>query len=272
MGQYTIFYKGPRLELKNGLGYVNKDILVQSDEPHKGILTDSVFLAGNWKKPGDTLEFYPENTYYQIEYNDSTGKKFTLYPRAQVNPNMGLIASPDIMKFAGKDLYTHVTSIPSPDEEIKYSAPAPVTIHAGDTFFIADHVAVLQKVQKLSPALQASIGPTDAAVEAVIKIYGNENQVFVAKPIFLIRNQEIGILPDVVEDVGARIALAEINPTDQTFTISVETAKTDWIILKAVEKPGINILWIGILVMTFGFMMSVYRRFSEDKPRLAKSL
>ena len=272
MGQYTIFYKGPRLELKNGLGYVNKDILVQSDEPHKGILTDSVLLAGNWKKPGDTLEFYPENTYYQIEYNDSTGKKFTLYPRAQVNPNMGLIASPDIMKFAGKDLYTHVTSIPSPDEEIKYSAPAPVTIHAGDTFFIADHVAVLQKVQKLSPALQASIGPTDAAVEAVIKIYGNENQVFVAKPIFLIRNQEIGILPDVVEDVGARIALAEINPTDQTFTISVETAKTDWIILKAVEKPGINVLWIGILVMTFGFMMSVYRRFSEDKPRLAKSL
>ena len=93
-----------------------------------------------------------------------------------------------------------------------------------------------------------------------------------AKPIFLIRNQEIGILPDVVEDVGARIALAEINPTDQTFTISVETAKTDWIILKAVEKPGINILWIGVLVMTFGFMMSVYRRFSEDKPRLAKSL
>ena len=267
MGPYTIYYKGPRLELKNGLGFINKDILVQSEEPHLGILTDSVQVAGNWKKPGDTLDFYPENTYYQIEYQDTLGKTFTLYPRAQVNPNMGLIASPDIMKFVGKDLYTHVTSIPSPDEEIKYAAPTPVTIQAGDTFFIADHVAVLEKVQKLSPAMQASIGPTDAAVEAIIKIYGNQNQVFTAKPIFLIRNQQIGILPDVVEDVGARIALAEINPTDQTFTISVETTKTDWIILKGVEKPGINILWIGVMIMTIGFVMSVYRRFSEEKPR-----
>ena len=262
MGPYKIFYKGPRLELKNGLGYINKDILVQSEEPSEGILTDSSFVNGSWKKPGDTLAFFPENTYYEIEYQDSAGKKFTLYPRAQVNPNMGLIASPDIMRFIGKDLYTHVTSIPSPEEEVKYSAPAPVTIHAGDTFFIADHVAVLERVQKLSPALQASIGPTDAAVEAIIKIFGNENQVFTAKPIFLIRNQEIGILPDVVQDVGARIALAEINPTNQTFTISVETSKTDWIIMKGVEKPGINILWIGVMVMTIGFAMSVYRRFS----------
>jgi len=272
MGPYTIWYKGPRLELKHGLGYINKDILVQTDEPQLGLLTDSTLIAGAWKKPGDTLEFFPENTYYQIEYKDTTGNAFTLYPRAQVNPNMGLIASPDIMKFVSKDLYTHVTSIPSPEEEIKYSAPSPVTIHAGDTFFIADHVAVLDKVQKLGPAMQASIGPTDAAVEAVIRIFGNENQVFVAKPIFLIRNQEIGILPDVVEDVGARIALTEINPTNQTFTISVETTKTDWIILKAVEKPGINILWIGVLVMSIGFSMSVYRRFSEGGNKKTKTV
>ncbi len=263
MGPYSIVYKGPRLELKNGLGYINKDILVQSDETDKGILTDSTLVNGTWKRPGDTLQFYPENTYYQIEYKDSTGGGFTLYPRAQVNPNMGLIASPDIRKFWNKDLYSHVTSIPSPEEEITYAEPVSSVLQMGDTFFIGDYVAVLEKVHKVNDYLQKNLGPTEAAVEAEIKIYGSANETFTAKPIFIIRNQQIGILPDVCEDVGARIALTEINPTKQTFTLVTEVSKKDWVILKAVEKPGINVLWIGVLVMTAGFGVSVKRRFSE---------
>ena len=274
MGAYTITYQGPRLELKNGLGYISKDLLVQAGEPHLGILTDSAQVAGNWRKPGDTLQFYPENTYYQIDYADSTGQVFTLYPRAQVNPNMGLIASPDIRRFLGKDLYTHVTSIPSPDEEVKYSKPVPSVLHMGDTFFVGDRVAVLHKVQRVtSPYVLASLGPHDAAVEAVVHIFGPGGQVFTGRPIFMIRNREVGLLPDVVEDAGARLALAEVNPSNQTFTLSVETAKTDWVIMKAMEKPGINILWIGIVVMSIGFGISVFRRFGDTgkaKPRVEK--
>jgi cytochrome c-type biogenesis protein CcmF len=265
MGAFTITYKGPRLELKNGKGFIEKDKMVQGAEPYQGILSDSALVAGVWKKPGDTLEFYPENTYYQIEYQDSTGNRFTLYPRAQVNPNMGLIASPDIRKWVSKDLYTHVTSIPSPDEEKVYSDPVPQTVHMGDTFFINDHVAILKTVRKVSPAMEASLGPTDAAVEAIIKIFGNQGMVFEARPVFLIRNQQVGLVPDVVEDIGARISLSNINPTDGTFTILTETTKVDWIIMKAMEKPGINLLWLGVLVMSTGFGMSVYRRFSEEK-------
>jgi cytochrome c-type biogenesis protein CcmF len=263
MGPFTITYKGPRLELKNGSGFIEKDKLVQGAEPYQGILTDSSQVAGKWKKPGDTLEFYPENTYYQIDYQDSTGKTFTLFPRAQVNPNMGLIASPDIRKWVSRDLYTHVTSIPSPDEEKVYADPVPQTLHMGDTFFINDHVAVLSKVRKVSPATEASLGPTDAAVEAVIRIFGNQGQIFESKPIFLIRQQQVGLVPDVVEDIGARLSLSNINPTEGTFTILTETTKVDWIIMKAMEKPGINFLWLGVLVMSTGFGMSVVRRFRE---------
>jgi len=263
MGAFSIVYKGPRLELKDEPGFINKDFLVQADEPDKGVLTDSILVAGNWKKPGDTLRFFPENTYYQIEYTDSLGKTFTLYPRAQVNPNMGLIASPDIRKFWTRDLYTHVTSIPEPNEEIKFSEPIVSVVHMGDTFFVGDQVAILEKVHQVSDYVQKNLGPTEAAVEAEIKILGAANEKFTAKPIFIIRNQQVGILPDVVEDAGVRIALTEINPTKQTFTIVTETFKRDWIIMKAVEKPGINILWLGVVVMSVGFGFSVKRRFSE---------
>jgi cytochrome c-type biogenesis protein CcmF len=35
------------------------------------------------------------------------------------------------------------------------------------------------------------------------------------------------------------------------------------VILKALEKPLINLLWIGTLVLTIGFGMAIYRRYSE---------
>jgi cytochrome c-type biogenesis protein CcmF len=73
----------------------------------------------------------------------------------------------------------------------------------------------------------------------------------------------MGMIPDVVEDVGARVTLTKIDPTEKTFTIVSETTRKDWIILKAVEKPGINILWAGVLVMTAGFGISVRRRLSD---------
>lgn len=265
MGPWNITYKGPRLELKNGQGFVSKDKVIFPDDPQRGLLRDSVMVGGQWKKPGDTLEFLAENTYYQIDYQDSTGRAFSLFPRAQVNPNMGLIASPDIRKFWGKDLYTHVTSIPSPEEEVVYSQPEMQELHIGDTFFVADHVAILEKVQKVEqPLVKAGLLKEDVAVEAWVKILGKNGQNYRAKPVFMIRNQQIGILPDVVEDMGARLAMTQIHPADQTFTLSIETTKTDWVIMKAMEKPGINILWLGVLVMSFGFGLSVYRRFQGE--------
>lgn len=262
MGKYTIEYKGPRLELRSGQ-YVPKELIVPIEEEGQGRVTDSLKLAERWLKPGDTVRYYPENTYYEIAYRDSLGKTFTLFPRAQVNPSMGLIASPDIRKFFGKDLYTHVTSIPSPDEEVKYDNPVPQVLHMGDTFFVKDHVAVLQKVQKPSTLVAEMLSGSDVAVEAVIHILGREGDVYKARPVFAIRNQQVGLIPDVVEDVGVRFALTDINPSEQTFTITMENAKTDWIIMKAMEKPGINLLWMGVVVMSVGFGFSVFRRFSE---------
>ena len=261
MGPFSMVYQGPRYELKSG-EFIRKDILMPLENVDKGLLADSVKLNAGWKKAGDTLDYYPENTYYEISVSDSSGEKFSLYPRAQVNPNMGLIASPDIRKYAGRDLYTHVSSIPDPEEEIEFSAAQTSTVQVGDTFFAGDQVAVLEKVRPVQGFLKQNLGPVEAAVEAVVKVMGPQGKVFGLKPVFLIRNHEVGVLPDISEDAGVRISLSSINPEAKEFTLSIETFKRDWIIFKALEKPGINVLWMGVLVMTAGFGLSVRRRFS----------
>jgi cytochrome c-type biogenesis protein CcmF len=260
MGPFTMVYKGPRYELKSG-EYIRKDMLMPLENQDKAVLADSVLLRNGWKKAGDTLDYFPENTYYEIAVSDTAGEKFKLHPRAQVNPNMGLIASPDIRKYLSRDLYTHVSSIPDPEEEIEFSEPQTSVVHMGDTFFAGDQVAVLENVRPVQGFLRQNLGPVEAAVEAVIKVMGPQGEVFRLKPVFLIRNHEVGVLPDISEDAGLRISLSNIKPESREFTLSVETFKKDWIIFKALEKPGINVLWMGVLVMTTGFGFSVRRRF-----------
>jgi cytochrome c-type biogenesis protein CcmF len=53
------------------------------------------------------------------------------------------------------------------------------------------------------------------------------------------------------------------------FVISSGTRKPkmDYIILKAIEFPYINLLWLGTLVLLFGFMLSIIQRFKELKRR-----
>ena len=263
MASMSMVYKGPRYELKSG-EFIRKDILMPVENEDRAVLADSLKLGNTWKVPGDTLHYYPENTYYEIAVRDSSGSEFRLYPRAQVNPSMGLIASPDIRKYLNRDLYTHVSSIPDPEEEIQFSEPQTSTVQIGDTFFAGDQVAILEKVRPVEGFLKRNLGPVDAAVEAVIKVLGPEGETFRLKPVFIIRNREAGILPDISEDAGLRISLTSIKPDTQEFTLSAETFKRDWIIFKALEKPGINVLWMGVLVMTAGFGLSVKRRFGRS--------
>jgi len=116
MGEYALKYKGDCYAVVGFPTFVKKEYLASTDDMY--LMTCQGPLTYNGKeyfKKGDTVEIEPENTYYAVEY--ATPKDtFMLFPRAQVNPNMGLLASPDIKKFWERDLYSHVSSIPKPDE------------------------------------------------------------------------------------------------------------------------------------------------------------
>ena len=87
------------------------------------------------------------------------------------------------------------------------------------------------------------------------------------KPVFLIRdtkaNASVGYLPDEVADLGAKLTLFNIHPQEQEFTLGINTRQKDWVIIKAMEKPFINVLWLGTGLLAIGFGMAMWRRFRE---------
>lgn len=264
MAGYQIEYKGERLEPRNKPGFINPNDIQRTADPYTVVaVKDVVFEGEKLYAARDTFEIYPENTYYEIQLKSQqgNGKVHTLYPRVQDNPQMGMAPSPDIKHDLTRDLYAHVVNMVDPDKQ-EWSKMEEMQTSLNKEFFANDYVCSVDKVERIFAVNGQSLDSADVAVKATVRIKG-EYQEYIAEPIFLIRNRLVGRIPAVVRDLGVRFTLLNIYPETGEFAVGINTRQKDWIIMKAIEKPYINILWIGTLVVMAGFSIAIYRRFRE---------
>ena len=68
------------------------------------------------------------------------------------------------------------------------------------------------------------------------------------------------IVPDIVDDLGIKVYLSEIKPNNGLFKITFQTTQKNWVIIEAVQKPFINLFWIGFFVLIFGLLLSFRKK------------
>ena len=271
MNNYNIKYNGERLEPTERSGLVKKDEVTRIDEFTAVANKDLFFEGKKLFEARDTFPIHSENTYYEIELtSQSSGKKYHLYPRIQDNPTMGLAASPAIKRDFSKDLYAHVVSRLSHDD-VEWSELQEFRISPQENFFVNDYVAQVEGLERIFDVQGVDLSEEDVAIRGYVKIQGEEKE-YEAQPVFLIKNGLVGRIPDEVNDLGLRVSLMNIYPEESKFTVGVSTRQKDWIILKAIEKPLINVLWLGTLLLVFGFGVAVVRRYTEFKKMREKGV
>lgn len=258
MDDYELIYKGDRLEMKGAPGYVDKKIINTLEDPHRAVLIENAVIGQRKYRKGDTISIYPENTHYEIEFVKN-GESIVMYPRLQINPQMGNVVSPAIMRGLFRDIYAHVTVVPPSSEEVEWENLQEIKTKIGERFFLNDYVAILETIDKVEGE---NLAANEVAIKANIRVYGKQKEYMIS-PKFLIKDNMVGRVPDVNMALGFRLTLNNIDPQTNTFTISFEQTQRDYIILKAVEKPFINILWLGTLVLLIGFGVAVARRYSD---------
>lgn len=216
---------------------------------------------------GDSIEGI--NTYYKVEYQkkktpaDTPTETFMLYPHAQINPNMGLIANPDTRHYWTRDIFTHVTSVPdntqsnSKSQDLKQAE-----LRIGDTLVTKNCFVILKGINPNPIAAQYLPAPNDIAAGAQLQILDIDSKTYTAEPIYYIRNDAENHIDAQVPELGLDISFEKILPEQGKIKLSVvETAVVDeFIILKAVVFPHINLVWLGSLVMVAGFLISMAHR------------
>ncbi len=267
MANYEIEYLGERVEPRHVNGYVSKNEIDLTLDPFTVVAKKDIEFQG--KKilnAKDTFEINPENTYYEIELRKDGEVSAVLFPRIQINPSMGgFVASPDIKRNVTRDLYTHVSLPMNREEEPEWSETEETRVRLGQQFFVNDYVAVLESVNKIDRIEGVELAAEDVAVQAKIKVTG-ERDSYYSEPIFLIKDRaQVGRLSSEINDLGVKITLLNIHPETNEFSLGLNTRQKDWVIIKAMEKPMINVLWLGTGILMIGFSIAMVRRFKEFK-------
>ncbi|AZQ63229.1 cytochrome C biogenesis protein [Flammeovirga pectinis] len=285
MNQYNLTYKGPRLTSRDIDGYFDKEkVKIKINDPYHAIVIDDIIVNGETvAEIGDEIQIYNENIYYEIEYTDENGKSFSLFPRVQDNEQMGPIPSPDIATFWNKDMYTHITNLAVDENEVEWTAQDPMTMSIGDTIFLNDYVVIFDGVTPLKKAPGYTIKDDDVALEANLRVLVGNNKSIDLKPSYILtkvkrmgmggvqEDWDAGIVPSVNRELGLRVSLKEIKPKENAFVFSADTTQKDWVIMKAIEKPFISILWIGTLLLGLGTGISTVRRFKDSRNSKSKT-
>jgi cytochrome c-type biogenesis protein CcmF len=263
MDNYELIYSGRKIKLDGYNGYYDKDQFSLLRDIHyitakEDIVKGDIVLIHQ----GDTVKYNPENTYYEVSYKKHNGNTFLLYPRLQENPNMGNVVSPSIKRSALRDIYTHVTVVS--DEEKEWSDTSDEEVQLGKPFFTNDYVATVERFERIEEVVGIPLEEGDIAVKAIVKIQGKTKDFFL-EPIYLIRDNFAARIPAENDALGIRLTVLKIIPENDSVILGINTSQKNYIILKAIEKPYINLLWIGTIILMTGFALATIRRVKELK-------
>jgi len=213
------------------------------------------------------------NRYYRLLFQkkDPQGKLIfqkTLYPNAQINPKMGLIASPATLHFWDHDLYMHVTQVPDPanfeEQSRSYADPVLHYLDArGDTLMLKESLVLFGGLQKLVDDRWAQeTAGADIAVYAPLRIR-RLNQEFQLKPVYILRQGVEFRYPDQTTEPGIRVELQKIDPQTEQIALSIQSlqpAPRAYVVLKMLRFPWINAVWYGSFLLVGGLSLSVIHR------------
>jgi len=223
------------------------------------------------------------NIYYNVEYfkKDKQGrysKEFTLHPFIQTNPRMGNVAEPATKHFIHKDIFTHVTyaKVETPEEKVKtkdgWQDPQDYQLKQGDTVFTSNALVILEGLEKNVDKVKYKLEESDIAVGAKLKVMGLNGDVGSVMPLYIIRGFSTASVDTVMASKGLQFSLWKIDPEKETFHIRIAEKTTnagDFIILKAIVFPAINVLWIGCILMAIGTGLAVWNRTRKSAKTIA---
>ena len=137
-------------------------------------------------------------------------------------------------------------------------------VHAGDTLYTSKHILVYNGSVQLSNQEELGLEKDDIVIQASFDVYNETGVVDQMLPMYIVRDTSMVIPSGVQSDLaGLRMTIDELHGDDAGLKVSVSehiNNRREFIVFQAIVFPGVNILWLGCIIMTLGGLMSVFRR------------
>jgi len=209
-------------------------------------------------------------TTYLLDFVDPNGRAFSLKPVVYKSTKDQWIQHPDLKTFPEKDLYVAVTpnlmfNTPQSGQEGEVSLLRGDSTVVGDNAFLIHFVDFDMNVDEdfVTDSTQIAVG----ARLAITNLQTNETRNL--RPVYLVmEDRSVQYMQNRVEDWALTVSFTGMNVNTGAITLGlegVEVAPEDWLVVQAYEKPFINFVWFGIIMVSIGFGVSIYRRAYDQR-------
>ena len=234
----------------------------------KGIATDMGKYMVTYES--DSLYTRDRKRYFEINFQPKDGSVgFKVYPDViRNNKGEGFSANPDAKHYLTKDIFVYITSFKEDDRKNDTTTFRNREIKVGDTIFYSNGLMILKNV-KVNPADKKSkYFDGETAMFLDMDVISKEGSRFNAFPGIAIQGNQIREITDTI--VAQSLVLKFNKVIDQKegkleIGIKENQSLTPLLTLKVLEFPMIKILWIGVVIMCIGFIMSMVQRIKKLK-------
>ncbi len=211
---------------------------------------------------------------------------FALAPFVQLNPRFGNVAEPSTKHWLHRDLYTHVRyadlAVASDTADDAWMPDRLYEKHVGDSIITPTAMAIIDSVYVVKDSVtKAMLGDQYTVYAAQLRVRDlyQPDRWFEARPLVIYANGQ-PVMGKAAE-LGAlriRYSLATVNPEHDhapghdhsshgaeihdgdRIAVGLNVAEAEFLVMQAIVFPGINILWIGCVLLFVGTLMAVWQR------------
>jgi cytochrome c-type biogenesis protein CcmF len=229
----------------------------------KGIKTDMGKYDVTYAR--DTFNTSNHKKYFELQFTSKDGKdRFNVYPDVIKNNKgqEGNSANPDKKHYWNRDIFVYVSAMQTGAQD-DTSQFRPVDMKAGDSVFYSNGIIVLNNVVKNSDSLNNKLLPGEVGIGINITVIAKDGREYRAMPVVALKDNVLRNIPDTVIAQSLVIKFNKLADADNgkiELGIKEDQSIQDIITLKVYQFPFINVLWIGIVIMVTGFIVSVIQR------------
>lgn len=229
----------------------------------KSIATDmgkynATFVHSDSANASGTVMFFKIN----MKKKDN-GEEFNLYPNLIRNTKgqEGFSNNPDSKHYWNKDIFSYISSAYNMDKEEDTATFQTYPVDINDTVFYSNGFMVLNKVIPNPSNDKYSFTSRDTALMADITVVSKEGLNYKAMPVFYVQGNQARYVVDTVFAQNLAIGFSRVLENQKIeLQVKESGSMVPFVALKVYEFPYINVLWLGIILMIIGFVMSITRR------------
>jgi cytochrome c-type biogenesis protein CcmF len=211
-------------------------------------------------------KFYELNFQRKDPATHKVIESFMLQPDVYMMKDNNMSSNPDTKTYLTKDVFTYITYALNKNADTDTSTFKINELNEGDTTYYSNGIIILNKVEKNPAESKYSYNKSEIALKADITVISKDSMRYRAEPLILVDSFGINQVDDTVFAQNLYLRFSGVTD-NQRIKIGVKESDKliDFVTVKAYVFPFINLVWLGLIIMAIGLVMSMIKRGNFSK-------